>query len=68
VACQHTDDTRERCTAAGCDCEAFLHDEQSWAMLAQDMTGRTDEVVEAVNRSLARPVSRRGERVDGGSG
>jgi hypothetical protein len=56
VASQHTDDTHERCTAPGCRCEGFLHDEESWAMLAEDMAGRTDEVLDAVSRSLERPA------------
>lgn len=52
LASQHTDDTREHCTVPGCGCEGFLHDEQSWALLAQDMAGRSGEVLEAVSRSL----------------
>lgn len=52
LASQHTDDTREQCTLAGCDCEAFLHDEESWRLLCQDMAGRTDELLAAVERSL----------------
>lgn len=54
MASQHTHDTHERCTVVGCGCEAFLHDEESWAMFAEDMAGRTDEVLEAVSRSLGR--------------
>jgi hypothetical protein len=31
-----------------------MHDEESWAALAEFMAGRTDEVLEAVSRSLER--------------
>jgi hypothetical protein len=51
---RHTDDTHERCTAPNCRCEGFLHDEESWAALAEDVAGRTDEVLDAVSRSLDR--------------
>ena len=54
VASQHTDDTHERCAVPDCRCEGLMHDEESWAALAEDMAGRTDEVLEAVSRSLER--------------
>lgn len=46
----------ERCTVPDCRCEGFMHDEESWAGLAEDMAGRTDEVLDAVSRSLDRPA------------
>jgi hypothetical protein len=53
---QHSNDTRERCLVAGCGCEVFLHDEESWHRLAAHMAGRGDELLDAVERSLATPA------------
>lgn len=53
LAGQHTDDEHERCTVAGCGCKFFVHDEASWRVLAFWMSGRSDEVLAAVKRSLS---------------
>jgi len=54
LAPEHTDDTKERCTVAGCGCLGFLHDEESWHAFAQHMAGRSDELLVAVEQSLSR--------------